>query len=39
MRREYKNVCLSTISTSIMAANMWKNGLKDVESDKGRKFH
>ena len=33
MRRVYKNVCPATISASIMAANMWKNSLKKVESD------
>jgi len=33
MRRVYKNLCLATISVSIMAANMWKNSLKNVESD------
>jgi len=33
MRRVYKNVCPATISASIMAANMWKNSLKNVESD------
>jgi len=33
MRRVYKNLCLATISASIMAANMWKNSLKNVESD------
>jgi len=33
MRRIYKNLCLATISASIMAANMWKNSLKNVESD------
>ena len=33
MRRVYKNLCSSTISTSIMAANMWKNSLKNVDSD------
>jgi len=33
MRRVYKNLCLATISASIMAANMWKNSLKFVESD------
>jgi len=32
MRRVYKNVCPATISASIMASNMWKNSLKDVES-------
>ena len=34
MRRVYKNLCPATISASIMAANMWKNSLKNVESDK-----
>ena len=33
MRRVYKNLCLANISASIMAANMWKNSLKNVESD------
>jgi len=33
MRRVYTNLCLATISASIMAANMWKNSLKYVESD------
>jgi len=33
LRRVYKNVCPATISASIMAANMWKNSLKNVESD------
>jgi len=33
MRRVYKNLCLTTISAAIMAANMWKNSLKNVESD------
>jgi len=31
MRRVYKNLCLTTISASIIAANMWKNSLKNVE--------
>ena len=31
MRRVYKNLCPATISASIMAANMWKNSLKNVE--------
>jgi hypothetical protein len=34
MRRVYKNLCPATISASIMAENMWKNSLKNVESDK-----
>jgi len=36
MRRVYKNLCPVTISASIMAANMWKNGLKNVESDNNK---
>jgi len=32
MRRVYKILCPATISASIMAANMWKNSLKNVES-------
>jgi len=36
MRRVYKNLCLATISASIMAAYMWKNSLKNVESDKNK---
>ena len=33
MRRVYKNLCAPTISASIMAANVWKNSLKNLESD------
>jgi len=33
MRRVHKNLCPATISASIMAANMWKNSLRNVESD------
>jgi len=33
MRRVYKYLCPATISTSVMAANMWKNSLKNVEYD------
>ena len=33
MRMVYKNLCPATISASMMAANMWKNSLKNVESD------
>jgi len=29
MRREYKHLCPTKIITSIMAANMWKNSLKN----------
>ena len=36
MRRVYKNLCPATISASIMAANMWKNILKNVESDNNK---
>ena len=36
MRRVYKNVCPATISASVMAANMWKNSLKNVESDNNK---
>jgi len=36
MRRVYKNLCPATVSASIMAANMWKNSLKNVESDNNK---
>jgi len=36
MRRVYKNLCPATISASIMAANVWKNSLKNVESDNNK---
>ena len=36
MRRVYKNLCPAKISASIMAANMLKNSLKNVESDKNK---
>jgi len=36
MRRVYKNMCPATISASIVAANMWKNSLKNVESDNNK---
>ena len=36
MSRVYKNVCPATISASIMAANMLKNSLKNVESDNNK---
>ena len=39
MRMVYKNLCLATISASIMAANMWKNSLKNVESDNNKFFY
>jgi len=39
MRRVYKNLCPSTISVSIMAAKMWKNSLKNVESDNNKNLY
>ena len=36
MRRVYKNLCPGMISASIMVGNMWKNGLKNVESDNNK---
>jgi len=33
MRRVYKNLCPATISAKIMAANMCKISLENVESD------
>jgi len=33
IRSVYKNLCPAMISASVMAANMWKNSLKNVESD------
>ena len=36
MRRAYKNLCPAKISASIMAAKMWKNSLKNVESDNNK---
>jgi len=36
MRRVYKNLCPATISASIMVANMWKNSLKNIESDNNK---
>ena len=36
MKGVYKNLCPVTISASIMAANMWKSSLKNVEYDKNK---
>jgi len=36
MRRVYKNLCTAKISASIIAANMWKNSLKNAESDNNK---
>jgi len=38
MRRVYKNLCTAKISSSIIAANMWKNSLKNVQSDNNKVF-
>jgi len=39
MKRVYKNLYPATISASTMAANMWKNSLKNVESDKNKTLY
>jgi len=39
MRRVYKNLCRATMSASIIAANMWKNSLKKVESDNNKTLY
>ena len=39
MRTVYKNLCPATISAPIMAANMWKNSLKNVESDNNKNLY
>jgi len=41
MRRVYRNLCPATIhvSASVMVANMWKNSLKNVESDRNKIFY
>jgi len=36
MRRAYKNLCPAKMSASIMAAKMWKNSLKNEESDNNK---
>jgi len=36
MRRVYKNLCPATISASVIAAIMWENSLKNVESDNNK---
>jgi len=36
MRRAYRNLCPATIIASIMAANIWKNSLKNIECDKNK---
>jgi len=39
MRRVYKNLCPAMMSASIIAANMWKNSLKNVESDNNKSLY
>jgi len=39
MRRVYKNLLPTKISASIMAANMWKNSLKNSESDSNKMLY
>ena len=39
MKRVYKNVWPAEISASIMAANMWKISLKNVESDNNKMLY
>ena len=36
MRRVHKNLCSATLSASVMAANMWENSLKNIESDNNK---
>jgi len=38
VRRVHTNLCPATKSASVMAANMWKNILKNVESDNNKIF-
>jgi len=37
--RVYKNLCPATICASTMVANMWKNSLKNVESDNNKMLY
>ena len=39
MRRVYKNLCHTMINTSIMVVNMWKNSLKNIESDNNKMLY
>jgi len=39
IRRVYKNLCPATISASIMAANIWKNSLKNAEFDNNKMLY
>jgi len=36
MRRVHKNLFPATINASIMAANVWKNSLKNIEFDNNK---
>jgi len=39
MRRVYRSLCPATISALIIAANVWKNSLKNVESDNNKTLY
>jgi len=39
LRRVYKNLWPAMISASIMVVNMWKNSLKNVESDNNKMLY
>ena len=39
MRWIYKNLCAATVSASIMAVNMLKNNVKNVEYDNNKIFY
>jgi len=39
MRRVYKNLCPAPIRATIMTANVWKNSLKNVESDNNKMLY
>ena len=39
MRRVYKNVCPATINASVIAANMWKNSLQNIESNNNKNLY
>ena len=39
VRRVYKNLCPAMISASIMAVNIGKNSLKNVESDNNKMLY
>jgi len=39
VRRVYKNLCPTRISALIMPMNIWKNSLKNIESDNNKILH